>query len=229
MFNYPHIRQLLHDLSSRFIAGQVKAQAIYKPKDVRITVFSKAILLTNASHVGITLLEAGWPHKNHLFGGGPDVDLWVDQYEVMLRMIHMQGLFSGLESSLRAFMRDYHRSCPEKRCKNGRGGFAAISACLLRELALHRWFDFLKLYRLTRNTIHNNGVFWPDDPIPQDDQVLFERTTYDFKVGKPIDFGTWDFNCLLGTRMAELAEEIVRHPSIVSARYVEDPGVELPE
>jgi hypothetical protein len=68
--------------------------------------------------------------------------------------------------------------------------------------------DLLTLLRLTRNTIHNNGVYVSKQQ--QDEHVTYEGTIYDFTHMKPINFVNWTF---LIERLDDVRELLV---SIVS-------------
>src|SRR5574340_197953 len=52
------------------------------------------------------------------------------------------------------------------------------------------WEPTLQLLRLIRNTVHNSWTHCPDNG--ENATVIFKGNSYEFTVGKPLDFVSWD-------------------------------------
>ena len=80
------------------------------------------------------------------------------EFDVLVRFVGLQGMFSAAESDLRAIV---NRLDPAA-CGGATAEFASITAWLFaRATSAAHFAPFVELLRLTRNTIHTNGVHRP--------------------------------------------------------------------
>lgn len=87
-------------------------------------------------------------------------------------------LFSSFESSARIIVRAMY---PDK-INDGRGNVKDILKCLLAT-NFSKYECLLELLRLGRNTMHNNGVYFPEKKMKKDDPpvvVPYNGTNYNF-------------------------------------------------
>jgi hypothetical protein len=98
-------------------------------------------------------------------------------------------LFSEIESTFRILLRRLDPSA----CNAGTGSFYFVHEALKSQLTSFPSDsdDLIKVLRLSRNTVHNNGVYF--NKSGNDDQVMHKGTTYCFRNGKPIDFVNWEW------------------------------------
>lgn len=215
-------------LSKRFFEGSMKSRmrhpTLPPSGDVRITAFNKAQNLIDAISLGLGF-------RQHILSKpgffspdvpGQDVKIIVSQFESLLHLALDQGLFSAMESSLRAVL----RTLKPGAAKNGNAPFKGVAGCLLTELDLRKWFPVLDLCREVRNTVHNNSVYYPEDG--ESKSLQFEGRTYVFTVGERIPFTTWEFSVMLGERQEALLEEVMLHPSLESFALIDDAGPRIP-
>jgi hypothetical protein len=73
--------------------------------------------------------------------------------------------------------------------------------------------DLRTLLRLTRNTIHNNGIYVSKQR--QDEQVAYKGTIYHFTHMKPINFVNWTFLIERLDDVRELLVSIVTDPNVI--------------
>ena len=105
-----------------------------------------------------------------------------------LRGAFLNNFFASVESSFRYYCREVSPG----KCNNAAGNFKNIYEHLLSKnnFNLPNYIPLLDLWRNMRNTIHNNGKFYPDNQ--KDCDVPYQGTIYKFEVGKVPQFLTWD-------------------------------------
>ena len=110
-------------------------------------------------------------------------------------------------------------------CNNGTTEFKSIYETLIKNklstISAQSTILF-DLWRLTRNTIHNNGVYFHRNKISE--SLVYNGNTYQFEIGKPINFVTWDFIIEISNNLLLLIENIVLDPMIISLKIeITDP------
>jgi len=121
------------------------------------------------------------------------------------------GLFSEIESTFRILLRQLDPSA----CNGGKASFPFIFDALKKQLGSFPADsdDLIKLLRLSRNTVHNNGVYFPESG--KDDQVVYKSGTYNFVQGKPIDFVNWDWLFERLDDVRKLFNAVISNPKIL--------------
>lgn len=79
----------------------------------------------------------------------------------------------------------------------------------------------LELLRLVRNTLHDNGVYFPPDE--RDYPLQYKGKTYMFRVGKPVDFVSWKFLLGLLSDLNEMLLEVMTSDKVAASPSVVDP------
>jgi hypothetical protein len=116
-----------------------------------------------------------------------------------------------MESDIRTVIRAIDPSA----CAEGKATFDSCQRWLLARVpAVAGYADFIKLLRLMRNTIHNNGIHFPYDG--QDASITWAGQIYEFKVGKPIEFTGWSFVVLVGQHILELLRTLTTDPVVIA-------------
>src|SRR5215212_4306001 len=175
-----------------------------KNKDARISIFSRCIVLLDSTLLFIMFRtfqlkkDEWWSTiaeecrklgilSNTIQSPPPeDRDKLITAVDSFWLFSYVILLFSSLESSVRTIVRVVY---PNKY-NDGRGDLTQIYQALL-SINFPRYEDLLKLFRLSRNTSHNNGVYFPETKRDnqRDTQVTYRDNTYYFKDGKIVDFG----------------------------------------
>lgn len=130
--------------------------------------------------------------------------------DIFLRASALAFVFSAIESDFRLVV----TRLDSKACGGGTGTFDSISKWLFGRIpSLAKYGELLDLYRLARNTIHNNGVYNPTNG--KNAVVKWAGRTFEFSVGKPIDFVNWSFICWLFLEVLSMLETVLSDPAIV--------------
>lgn len=91
------------------------------------------------------------------------------------------SLLHEVSSITESALRDIVRSAHGRFGKATRRSFASICDRILEETDLKEFGPLFRIVRNIRNTVHNNGVFLPDDD--QDDVVQHKGVTFEFRRG----------------------------------------------
>src|SRR5215213_7119798 len=188
------IRNNFHKAREHLISDH---QNIDTNEDARITIFSKIIIVLDSTTLYFTLHKfhltdpAWWKNISSTKIGNsivinPSEEVipqLVDAFDQFITVSFVQLLFSSLESSLRIFL----RALDPIACDKGTAEFKRIYVHLLKILDIEKYANLLKLLRLIRNTIHNNGVYF--DRRRRDECVEYDSAIYKFEVGKLVELG----------------------------------------
>jgi hypothetical protein len=140
------------------------------------------------------------------------MNIYINEFDSFIKIGFVQFIFSSLESGLRINLRALDSSA----CNNATAKFKSIYECLLRSKLAGvppGSIDLLDLFRCIRNTIHNNGVFY--NRSGNDEQVVYNGSTYCFIYGKAVNFVTWDFIISIVHDLIDLVVVIVCDPNVV--------------
>jgi hypothetical protein len=119
-------------------------------------------------------------------------------YETLTISSLMFFSFSLFENGLRRVV----RFIDSNACNNGASEFKSIYEWLFARLRKEGWAyssgdpsQFLDLFRTFRNTLHNNGAFFPTNGKNQ--EIEWQGRKYQFEVGKTPSFYGWEFFLML--------------------------------
>ena len=76
------------------------------------------------------------------------------------------------------------------------------------------WEPLLELWRLLRNTIHNNGVYFHRRGVCA--EVVYKGVTYDFAHGNPVEFASWPFLVGAAGDLLDLLAAIIRTSEVTA-------------
>jgi hypothetical protein len=170
--------------------------------DVRLTAFTHLYHTLNSALVSLRFLadyllpsENEWweePRQQALFGS---YDQWFREAIAnnfnngFVKYTVMHKLFGDIENSFRQLLRKIDPSVASNATDSIDSVFGALISRIGNKPADSD--ELLKLLRLSRNTIHNNGVFYPKSQT--DAEVVYKGNPYHFTHGKPINFVNWNF------------------------------------
>lgn len=192
-------------------------------KDARITVFCKLINVCNSTQLAFTFMHLHltsldwWKQIAKTEIPKNDIQIYVNEYDMFTKIGFIQFSFSSIESAFRLFV----KSLDSSACNNGTAEFKSIYSWLLRRTNLQRHENVLDLLRLVRNTIHNNGVYF--NKSGQNESVSYKGKNYNFIIGIPVDFMTWDFIFELFSDIENLVIDVVKSDAIKNINKIEDP------
>ena len=123
----------------------------------------------------------------------------------------MHKLFGTLENTFRHLLRKIDPAAASGATESIEGVFGALVSRIGNKPADSD--ELLKLLRLSRNSIHNNGVFYPKNQT--NDQVIYKGSTYDFNHGEPIKFVNWNFLIDRFDDVRQLVTAVILNPKII--------------
>ena len=106
--------------------------------------------------------------------------------------------------------------------------FSTISASLLRQNNPYlqspppNSLATLDLLRLIRNTVHNSWVHFPESGKCR--AIPFKGVTYNFIVGKKLDFISWDLVTGMVEDVLRIALAVVRDPNVIAFPAIPELG-----
>jgi len=140
-----------------------------------------------------------------------DGDILVKEFENFTKIGLTQFAFSTVESGLRVLL----KAIDPQACHQGTAEFKNIYECLLRSKLTSLPADsieLLDLFRLVRNTVHNNGVFFHKSG--QNATAIYKGKTYQFQQGMAINFTGFDFVISLTSDIVNLLVDVINDPAI---------------
>jgi hypothetical protein len=206
--------------------------------DARLTIYTHCIIAIDSSLLYLMFRtfempsDLWWNSLPQKFAGlqiskSPILKPSQDNLEVMKKAVDSYWiysafilLFSSLESSIRTIVRAVYAGDFD----DGRGNFKDICIRLLQS-NFSKYECLLELLRLGRNTMHNNGVYFPEKK-GDDRQVTYKNITYDFIDGQIVRYG--DLSKLLffdiAPDMLTMINDIVNSPSVSNLSQIIDPS-----
>jgi hypothetical protein len=217
--------------------------AINANYDIRITFFSKCIIVIDSSLLILMYCDKYLSNKNNkrvwkiiadqyslaappVEGHIPIID-GLNQFNSMA-FFHL--IFSSFESSIRQIVKSIFSTLYSQKSYT----FDGLLKEFLRELRIFGYAKFVKLISLVRNTIHNNGVYSPTfrkdrksgQLIQKNTQVTWNKKSYKFIVNKPVTFiNAWTFELLITDELLKMTKKIILHNKVILKSRIVDPFV----
>ena len=162
--------------------------------------------------------------KEHNFGTAVKAGIvpeLIENYDTLNTASLMFFFFSLFESGIRRLV----RAIDPTACSGGASEFKNIYEWLFARLKREGWtysgddpIAFLDLFRTFRNTLHNNGSFYPTKG--NDYRIIWQKKEYLFIYGLVPEFYGWEFNLMLLPELITLnysimtSDMVVKIPSI---------------
>lgn len=137
--------------------------------------------------------------------------IFIKGFDTFVDSAYIIMLFVSVESACRSFYSStFHREVPVK--------IYDVFKKLLEEFNLERYSDLLKLFRLLRNSYHNNGKHTSNDA-----EVHWRDKTYEFKKGQQLEVGdVWQTFIIITDDILELLKELVMSDAILQQKEIID-------
>jgi hypothetical protein len=193
-------------------------------KDIRVVAFTHLYHNVDFALVSICFLndfllpsDNDWwqqPKQQALFGSYND---WYKEViansfnNAYVKYAFMHKLFGDIENTFRQLLRKIDPSAANSATADITGVFRAL--CSRIGYMPTESEELLKLLRLSRNTIHSNGVFYPESQ--HDDQVTYKGTTYNFTHTEPVKFLNWKFLIDRLDDVRELFTAVITNSNII--------------
>ncbi|MFC1495727.1 hypothetical protein ACFL6W_10635 [Thermodesulfobacteriota bacterium] len=183
--------------------------------DIRISSIGRLLTTFNATVLSLTLMNkylmsSDWWYKN-INSSYTDSEIikYVAGYSWAHRASLIYNTFACIESSFRIMLRAIDPSA----CSNALGSFKSVYDYLLNSklsCCPNEGIEFLDLFRLLRNTVHNNGVYFHRSG--RDETVHWQGNDYEFRQEIPVDFVNWSFCITIANESRKLLKTVVENP-----------------
>jgi hypothetical protein len=190
--------------------------------DARISVFSKFINVISSTNLGMDFImldltsDDWWQSKSKQQIPTELIKHSIREFDIFLKISFFHLFFSSIESSIRAIV----QALDPQACDSGKDNFKNLYAWLLSRIKLEKWISLLDLLRCIRNTIHNNGIYFPKSG--KNETITYKGIEYNFIVGNKIGF-TWEQLSQFTSDVKDMLFEIVESQEVVSKDAISDP------
>jgi len=213
-------RIAFHNLREKIVIDYPQI-SIYK--DVRHTMILKCVEVLQNTILGIDHIDkqvgkSSWWKSDDcpINTTNDDIRNIADSFEMFIKLAFIHIFFSSIESSFRMLL----RSIDPSSCNNATKEFKSIYSALLSKLKLD-YKPLLDILTYLRNTIHNNGVYFPVSN--KNVSIRYKGTLYVFKIGKPHEYASWPELLIIIDDVRVMMEQIIYHKQISSLSNVVDP------
>lgn len=134
-----------------------------------------------------------------------------------LKFAILHSVFSCMESTLRVLL----RAIAPEACNKGNATLGSLYPCLFKKIGFGDKYDtFMVLLSCIRNTVHNNGFFYPTNH--KNKSIEYGGRTYVFEVGRAP--ACLDWNDLFGylRKIGELLVDVAESPGLSSKTSIFD-------
>jgi hypothetical protein len=138
------------------------------------------------------------------------------EFEMSIRISLIQNITYAIESSFRTFS----RSVQPGACKNGMAEFKSIYASLLKKTSLQKHEELFDLFRNIRNSMHNNGLFYPSKGGNQ--IIKIQDREFLFEVGKPCNFVDTELIVQLTANLIVAIKDLVESKEFTDLNVIPD-------
>jgi hypothetical protein len=200
----------------------LKARSDLTESDVRLAVFAHLYHNVNFALVSLRVLD-GYLTQDEWWQEAPQQTLF-GTYDLgyreaiannfnngAVKYAVMHKLFGAIENTFRQLLRKIDPIAANNATSNIGSVFGALCSRIGDRPATSD--ELLKLLRLSRNTIHNNGVYYSETQT--DDEVTYDGKTYQFIHGKPISFLNWNFLIDRIDDVRQLFKAVISNPNII--------------
>lgn len=140
------------------------------------------------------------------------IDSVVKEHAIMIRWYSFHMLVMTIEDTLRSIY-----TCDKETFSIvGYINFKKIYTRILEVLKLTEYLDFFEILRLSRNTLHSNGLYSPEDG--NDRQFTFREEDYRFEQGKPLEWATDQRMIQIFKVSVEIMLKIIKSSEVIKIR-----------
>lgn len=186
--------------------------------DARLTAFAKLLNVLQPTYLSLVFIHhhlaspAWWKERLNidLSGHSDEYQFNLINYSEFAKAAYLHQSFSVVENAFRVMLRAVDLAA----CEGGTAEFKAVYEVLIRRaLGVDREaVALLDLLRLTRNTVHNQGVFFHRRLERVD--VTYQGRRFQFVQGERVTFATWPFIAQLLRELGEILTRVVASPAV---------------
>ncbi len=198
----------------------------WREQDARIGIFAKCMnnfepimfsLMFEKEYLRKPEYQARFSKDHKTLPTQQEIDNICERYLMYQQMAFADLFFSAIESSFRVFV----RSIDAQACSNATATFQSVYSYLLRQTNQQQYESLLNLWRLIRNTQHNNGVYI--DSRSPTVIVNYKNNTYNFS--NNVFFRDVDMILLLDMSVdaREMIQKIIESAPLSNITEIIDP------
>lgn len=223
--NENHPGRGLIDSSRRTLRRDFPAWA--PRSDARLTLLNKFHNILKSAELALAfiggyLLDPRWWEEHHDPASLDTLDVIITEFSQFSKIAFFHQFFGAVESSFRIFLRALNPKAAKHATAEFRSVYVSLLTTELPELS--HSIGLLDLLRLSRNTVHNNGMVFSADG--EDATVAWQGRKYAFLQGRHVEFVTWEFAFDRVRDLVALAVPVVRHPRLSHFENLRDPGAD---
>ena len=195
------------------------AHPAWDMRDVRVACFQRLFTCWNPTLIGLVLAAehlqtdewwASQPYRSTI----PELDRArsTRDYLNVLKIGYLHATTSVLENTFRVLLQALDPSA----ARGGLAEFQSVYGALLKRLSAKpaEAGELLDLWRLARNTVHNNGAYRHESG--QDRTVTYKGVTYTFRQNHTVNYYGWELLLSLGDDLRQLFRDIVSDSAVAA-------------
>lgn len=200
-----------------FVRSKIEGIQFY---DRRLTVFTQLFGILDCAKMGFEFSHCSLDSKEikvHMFSGlTNDESLQRTNAFIHFAAIQMNHAYFSI---IEAFLRQIHRAVINKDPPES---FWKLAKSISDTFDLSKWSQFLNFYRLIRNTLHNNGIFFPNDK--KDIEVSYRGKVFSFIYAKKIEFLNSDLRLALVNDGNSFVYDVCTSNRVIACTNIPDPS-----
>ncbi|MBI2323096.1 MAG: hypothetical protein HYU88_13630 [Chloroflexi bacterium] len=200
-------------------AAVLAAHLTWDMHDARVACFQRLFTCWNPTLIGLVLtaehleVDEWWASRPYRSTIPPcDRARSTRDFLNVLKIGYLHATTAVVENTLRVLL---HALDPSA-AKGGLAEFQSVYSALLKRLSAKpaEAAALLELWRLGRNTVHNNGAYRHERG--QDRSVSYKGVTYAFRHNHKVNYYGWELLLSLGDDLRQLLREIVSDSAVAA-------------
>ena len=221
---FPDPKDFIYDISEKLAISYSQIRKdfpTWQDQDVRITTYSKCAnviesILFSWNFKNEQLSDPQWYDRIPYIHTPTPTQIKTTQavYDSLLMISFVHWYIGTLEHFFRVLLKQIN---PESRLVN----FYDICKYVLEYFELKEEYEKqFDIFRLLRNSMHNNGVITDRHAHP----IEYDGVTYDFQLGRQIKNANWFMLNKVASELHDCLNKICRNEEISQILFIEDPS-----
>jgi len=153
----------------------------------------------------------------------PFFDRELDYFDQMISMSYFFFIFSSFEHSIRRIIQVYNSELNKSQLNKSQSNINTLLKEVIKNLDLDNKDEFIDLFILIRNSIHNNGLFIPRG-TSSNRKIIRKGIPFHFDKNKSIEIkDLWIHWISISKEIVSLFNSIINSEKIKKIRYFPDP------
>ena len=135
------------------------------------------------------------------------------EFAIMTKWFSFHSLTMAVEETIRAIQRSAPTQFVSKR-----PSIRSVTEAVLRTCDLEQHESFFRLLRRARNTIHTNGIYFPD--YDDSEAIEVDGEVFEFEIGEPLAWFTEERHCWFFQKVIQVMDDLVRSEAVATLEAV---------